>query len=258
MTIAHPRRLRTERALPQALQEALRELPHAAPERAQLDELRQKLGLTAATLDEPVRALLTPDRRLKERRLRRTVVALVFFPVAATAAVGTVMNLREQKSLSAAAVASSATSPARSAQRPVVHASPPPADPSDLLAVPAPLDSVARVIELPHAAPSLAHSGAHAESGARTLEPKASVVTELELLQHANAALKGDPARALSLTAEHRQQFPSGNLAQEREVIAIKALVLLSDLAGARESLARFERAYPRSAHVLELRQSVH
>src|SRR6478609_1306339 len=108
MTIAHPRRLRAERTLPHALRDALRELPNAPPNPAQLGELRRKLDLAALTSPASTRPAATVDRRLKERRLRRTVVALVFFPVAATAAVGTVIELNERSERSVVVASSAA------------------------------------------------------------------------------------------------------------------------------------------------------
>src|SRR6478736_2186605 len=268
MTIAHPRRLRAERTLPHALRDALRELPNAPPNAAQLGELRQKLGLVEVASPAPVRPAATTDRRLKERRLRRTVVALVFFPVAATAAVGTVIELNERSERSAAA-ASSAIAMTRNRTlsgvtkrvQPIVDAVPPAAAtlviaPENQASLPTSSDTAANLARQPRSTPTPLASK-HVAPAPRTVDTEAGRATEIELLQRANAALKSDPAQAQLLAAEHRQLFPAGNLAQERYAIAIKALVALGDSARARESLARFERAYPHSAYALELRQIV-
>ena len=260
MTAANPRRLRAERALPPALRDALRELPNAAPERAQLDELRQKLGLSATSAEARVHPVLLSDRRARERRLRRTVVALVFFPIAATAAVGTVIELEQRSAQSAATAASSATLARSRAQRPSLRASSPstvaPAVAPESISLPAPSDSAEIPTRQQSAAPSAAPASARVEVTSPAAEP--TPATEVALLQRANAALKTDPARAQAIVAEHRQLFPAGNLAQEREAIAIKALVALGQPARARESLTRFERSYPRSAYAPELRRIVH
>jgi hypothetical protein len=76
-----------------------------------------------------------------------------------------------------------------------------------------------------------------------------SLVPEDQLLERARRALASDPNRALSLTREHARSYPSGVLAQEREVIAIEALRRLGrgDEADARRGT--FEQRYPQSAH---------
>lgn len=270
MTTAHPRRLRAEPALPPGLREALRELPNAAPSSNQLAELREQLGLSSLTLQPPARSALVADPRLKERRLRRTVIALLFFPVAATAAVSTVIDLRQHREPSTTVAANSTTplTGSRSLQS-VVHGSPSSTVVSTVAssavlssaslegALPPPSDSAASVARQ-RTTPNSTHSGGQPARETRVADVQATAATEVELLQRANAALRGDPAQALALAAEHRQRFPHGNLAQEREVIAIKAWVGLGDSARAADSLARFERAYPRSAYALELQQIVH
>ena len=77
---------------------------------------------------------------------------------------------------------------------------------------------------------------------------------ELELLRRARRVLATDPQRSLALTDEHAQRFGEGLFAQERELIAIEALV--SDERGkdARMRAARFRARYPRSAHRERLR----
>jgi hypothetical protein len=72
---------------------------------------------------------------------------------------------------------------------------------------------------------------------------------ELKLLARAQNALSSDPAFALELTSEHVRAFPSGALAQEREVIAINALLRLDQTAEASVRAATFHRRFPTSAH---------
>jgi hypothetical protein len=73
--------------------------------------------------------------------------------------------------------------------------------------------------------------------------------TEAHLLQRAQDALSGGPAQALALTEAHASRFPAGALGQEREVVAIQALVRLGRLEEARARGARFAAAFPGSAH---------
>jgi hypothetical protein len=72
---------------------------------------------------------------------------------------------------------------------------------------------------------------------------------EIELLDRAHAALAADPARALAIVAEHERRFPRGTLGQEREVIAVGALVALGRVSEARARAARFVELFPRSAY---------
>jgi hypothetical protein len=73
--------------------------------------------------------------------------------------------------------------------------------------------------------------------------------SEAELLERARGALASSPARALALTEQHRTRFPSGVLAQEREVIAIEALKRLGRTDEAARRAADFARRYPGSAY---------
>ena len=80
--------------------------------------------------------------------------------------------------------------------------------------------------------------------------PPAHVASELEIVKEAGQVLKSDPARALQLTMDHARLFPSGALAEEREVIAIEALARLGKRSAARSRAERFLVGYPRSAHL--------
>jgi hypothetical protein len=73
---------------------------------------------------------------------------------------------------------------------------------------------------------------------------------EVALLQRAQGSLEADPAQTLSLCAEHARRFPRGLLAQEREVLAIEALVSTGRIGDARARADRFGAAYPSSTHL--------
>ncbi|WP_394835458.1 hypothetical protein LVJ94_00850 [Pendulispora rubella] len=78
---------------------------------------------------------------------------------------------------------------------------------------------------------------------------EAPVESEVELLRRAQDQLSSDPRRALGLCDVHKEQYPNGDLAQEREVLAIDALLRLHRRSDAEARAERFERAYPTSAH---------
>jgi hypothetical protein len=78
--------------------------------------------------------------------------------------------------------------------------------------------------------------------------------TEEELLGRARAEMGRSPASALALTAQHAKRFPGGSLSQEREQIAIEALVALGRRSQAQDRARRFATIWPRSPYVERLR----
>lgn len=77
--------------------------------------------------------------------------------------------------------------------------------------------------------------------------------TEIQLLQRAQDALGSGPAQALDLINHHAVRFPGSSLGQEREVIAVDALVRLGRVGEARARAAVFAARFPTSAHLRRL-----
>ncbi len=77
--------------------------------------------------------------------------------------------------------------------------------------------------------------------------------TEVSYLRRARAALKSDPAQALELANGHPSRFPQGALDQEREIVAIDALVRLGRRVESRVRADAFRTRYPSSAHLTRL-----
>ncbi len=75
----------------------------------------------------------------------------------------------------------------------------------------------------------------------------------MKLLERAQDALRSRPAEALALTNEHAQRFPGGMLSQEREVIAIEALVKTGRKAEAKKRVEKFKTRFPGSSHTRRL-----
>jgi hypothetical protein len=81
---------------------------------------------------------------------------------------------------------------------------------------------------------------------------------EVALLKSAMAAqAKGDAALALSLSQQHLKRFPHGNFEQEREVIAIEALVGLGRSGEAKKRADSFAKNFPTSTHLLKVESLV-
>ena len=70
----------------------------------------------------------------------------------------------------------------------------------------------------------------------------------MRLLAKANSAMRaGNPSEALSVLDEHRRDYPSGQLAPERDYKRAVATCELGRVEEARSIAAAFGRAYPKS-----------
>jgi len=136
-----------------------------------------------------------------------------------------------------------------------VHKAPPPVARATPSPAPAGLPSVLAGVApgaLPDSGAPVAEStppGPTAPSGAAPAALDTTGESEVALLQSAQDALAANPLVALSLANHHAARFPRGTLAQEREVIAVEALLRLGRRDEARARAYRFYRAFPRSAH---------
>lgn len=72
---------------------------------------------------------------------------------------------------------------------------------------------------------------------------------EAPLLRAAQDALRSNPGEALAKTQEHTRKYPRGLLVQEREVIAIEALMKLGRRDEAVARADRFSKSFPGSTH---------
>lgn len=106
----------------------------------------------------------------------------------------------------------------------------------------------APVAEVAHASGSEPRANvAHTTTAA---QPAELLPAEITLLTGAQHELASNPTQALAIAAQHRALYPSGTFAQEREVIAIQALVQLGRMPEARTRATRFAHDYPASTHL--------
>jgi hypothetical protein len=78
--------------------------------------------------------------------------------------------------------------------------------------------------------------------------PASTLSEERALLERARTALtEGDAARAVTLTDAHAHRYPRPHFGEEREAIAIQALVIGGRYTEARARAARFEAQFPNS-----------
>lgn len=145
----------------------------------------------------------------------------------------------------------------------MVQAAPPALlDNGPLMPPPSPFPSPASDSER-HIAPTPAAASVFRAPARSTASPPAASVaeqslpatenapqpTELDLVNRAQERLASDPENALYDVREHERRFPLGMLAQEREVIAIDALLRLGRRREAESRAMRFHVQYPQSAH---------
>jgi hypothetical protein len=83
----------------------------------------------------------------------------------------------------------------------------------------------------------------------------AEAVTELSLLRQAQVALVARPREAYALTQQHRAKYPRGQFAEERDAIAIQALLRIGERDVALDLAERFVAAHPSSAHAHTFRE---
>jgi hypothetical protein len=135
-----------------------------------------------------------------------------------------------------------------SASRPTIAAAPPTA----LAAQPAAtVDSAPAPSASPEPAAKPPREPTPAAQPAEHEKPR----TELQLLFEARKALQAQPEAALRLLAEHAARFHNGQLAPEREVLAIEALRKLGRNTEADQRLREFQARYPQSIHLRRLQE---
>ncbi len=125
----------------------------------------------------------------------------------------------------------------------------------------APTVEAISIAEPPASAPSRSPSevGRTAPAGSASLveSPAASAQQEVALLEQAQRALRQGRAQdALRLVQEH-QGLPQAVLGQERERIAIEALVQMGDVDTARQRAEQFALRYGQSSYLPRIRQLV-
>ena len=153
-----------------------------------------------------------------------------------------------------------ATPPAAAKEAGQPPADAPPSEPARALGGPAPIQRAERSAPATSEPPS-SSAGVRSSEGAPSkgaapgfMSPpnEASAVggpTEIELLRDARLALRQSPARALELAEQHARLYPGGKLTQERELMAVSALVALGRRTAALARAERFDAAFPTSPY---------
>ena len=125
------------------------------------------------------------------------------------------------------------------------------AEPAPRAASPTPSSAPTAITAAAGASPDLAAGSPQGTFAAEP--PTVDSETDIQLLHRAQDALGGAPSRALDLVSRHAARFPGSALGQEREVLAIDALVRLGRVSEARARAAAFAARFPTSAHLHRL-----
>lgn len=130
----------------------------------------------------------------------------------------------------------------------VVSAAPPAPPVVPVQLSPSPSASSIDVLALPSSAPVIAPSPRPHSSVAPRETGDEDLAAELALVQMARTSLaRQNFSGALDATEQHGRKFPNGHLAEERESLAIQALVGAGRDSEARARAARFRARYPHS-----------
>jgi hypothetical protein len=115
-------------------------------------------------------------------------------------------------------------------------------------ATPSPASTVGRIDELTTVPTTSATSGRPPARQPPASDERRNDVGERQLLDVARHALdREDGAATLAAVAEHQRRYPAGVLVQEREAMAVRALVLLGRTDEAQARASRFRSRFPNS-----------
>src|SRR6185295_6231362 len=108
---------------------------------------------------------------------------------------------------------------------------------------------VKRAVPVP-ARPSRRHvAAAPAPAPVEAPRPNDSLAREVPLIDAGRAELATAPSRALAVLETHRREFPHGQLAAEREFLAVQALLQMNHMAEAKKRATELENHYPTSSY---------
>ena len=81
---------------------------------------------------------------------------------------------------------------------------------------------------------------------------------EVPLIDAGRSELATSPSRALAALEAHRREFPHGQLAAEREFLAVQALVQMNRLADAKKRAGDLATRFPTSSYAARAARLVH
>ena len=191
--------------------------------------------------------------------LRLALAAAVAFAIAGGGTFGWALHMRNEKRAAAVAAAAEAEAhEAAQARRPSI----------DRLA----RDRLARVALAPAApapsapaapmrarrhAPAEPRVAAPAPAPAEAVSPNDMLAREVPLIDAGRSELATAPSRALATLELHRREFPRGQLAAEREFLAVQALVQMNRIEDAKRRAEELATRFPASSYAARATRSI-
>jgi len=175
--------------------------------------------------------------------LRLGVAGVLAFSIVGGGTFVWALHARNAKRLAAAGPAVEVSEPAR-AHRAVPQTAIAALQPqAEVERAPVPAAHTARVRR--HVAEARVAAPAPAEAAA----PTDSLAREIPLIDAGRSDLATAPSRALAALETHRREFPRGQLAAEREFLAVQALLQMNRIADANKRAAELAARYPSSSY---------
>jgi hypothetical protein len=177
--------------------------------------------------------------------LRLAVAGAVAFAIVGGGTFVWALHARNAKRLAAAEASERAAREASRARPPALALLTPPAPVAPApVAAPAPARAPRRhVAEARVAAASPAPAPAPAAAATDLL------AREVPLIDAARTDVATSPSRALAALETHRREFPHGQLAAEREFLAVQALLQMNHMADAKQRAAELASRHPTSSY---------
>jgi len=174
--------------------------------------------------------------------LRLGVAGVLAFSIVGGGTFVWALHARNAKRLAAAGVEASEATRAHHPPRTTIAALEPQApvepEPAPVRAVPA-----ARVRR------HVAEARVAAPAPVEAVAPTDSLAREIPLIDAGRSDLAAAPSRALAALETHRREFPRGQLAAEREFLAVQALLQMNRVADANKRAAELAARYPSSSY---------
>ncbi len=95
----------------------------------------------------------------------------------------------------------------------------------------------------------MAEARVAAPAPVEAVAPTDSLAREIPLIDAGRSDLATAPSRALAALETHRREFPRGQLAAEREFLAVQALLQMNRIADANKRAAELAARYPSSSY---------
>jgi hypothetical protein len=235
-----PRLSSAQADVPEELRALLQSASSDGPSAAQIARLSERLqGLTSTTASPA--GWSGPSAATASWKLLALVVAGTGIVVGVGAGLaGRAHRAEPARRVSPALAPSAASTPAR---RPDSRIGPPPSS------MVQPTATVHRRHQ-PVRHLSVVAADTRASAVPEPARPPVLDVSEVTLLERARQSVRtGEPEAALTQIREHEARFPTGVLVEEREALAVEALVRAGRLNEARPRFQRLLRAYPRSSY---------